>query len=78
MWRPREIFFYDWWPIRRRTRVLGKLAAMPVVVRSNSCKWRAHDVNYGNNLFCADAIDLYELYNSARSCNPQADIRPGI
>jgi hypothetical protein len=34
MWRPREIFFYDWWPIRRRTRVLGKLAAMPVVVRA--------------------------------------------
>jgi len=34
MWRPLEIFLYDWWPIRRRTRVLGKLAAMPVVVRA--------------------------------------------
>ena len=33
MWRPLEIF-YDWWPIRRRTRVLGKLSAMPVVVRA--------------------------------------------
>jgi hypothetical protein len=34
MWRPLEIFLYDWWPIRRRTRVLGKLSAMPVVVRT--------------------------------------------
>ena len=34
MWRPLEIFLYDWWPIRRRTRVLGKLSAVPVAVRS--------------------------------------------
>ena len=34
MWRPLEIFLYEWWPIRRRTRVLGKLAAMPVIVRT--------------------------------------------
>jgi len=33
MWRPLEIFLYDWWPIRRRCRVLAKLSAMPVVVR---------------------------------------------
>jgi hypothetical protein len=25
MWRPLEILLYDWWPIRRRTRVFGKL-----------------------------------------------------
>lgn len=34
MWRPLEIFLYEWVPIRRRCRVLGKLAAMPVVVQS--------------------------------------------
>jgi hypothetical protein len=34
MWRPLEIFLYDWVPIRRRCRVLAKLAAMPVVVKS--------------------------------------------
>jgi hypothetical protein len=34
MWRPLEIFLYDWWPIRRRSLVLGKLAAMPVTVRA--------------------------------------------
>jgi len=33
MWRPLEIFLYEWWPIRRRTRVFAKLARMPVIVR---------------------------------------------
>jgi hypothetical protein len=32
MWRPLEIFLYDWVPIRRRCRVLAKLATMPVVI----------------------------------------------
>jgi hypothetical protein len=34
MWRPLQIFLYDWWPIRRHTAVLGKLSAMPIIVRS--------------------------------------------
>lgn len=34
MWRPLEILLYDWWPIRRRTRVFGKLSTMPVVLRT--------------------------------------------
>lgn len=34
MWRPLEIFLYDWWPIRRRSRVLGKLSVMPIIVRT--------------------------------------------
>jgi len=33
MWRPLEIFLYEWVPIRRRCRVLAKLAEMPVIVR---------------------------------------------
>jgi hypothetical protein len=33
MWRPLEIFLYEWVPMRRRCRILGKLARMPVVVR---------------------------------------------
>ena len=33
MWRPLEIFLYEWVPIRRRCRVLAKLATMPVAVR---------------------------------------------
>jgi hypothetical protein len=35
MWRPLEIFLYEWWPIRRRCRVYGKLSTIPVVVRSS-------------------------------------------
>jgi len=34
MWRPLEIFLYEWVPIRRRCRILGKLAEMPVIVES--------------------------------------------
>jgi len=33
MWRPLEIFLYEWVPIRRRRRILGKLSKMPVVVQ---------------------------------------------
>lgn len=30
MWRPMEIFLYDWWPIRARIRLLNRLARMSV------------------------------------------------
>lgn len=33
MWRPLEIFLYEWWPTRRRCRVFGKLSTIPVIVR---------------------------------------------
>jgi hypothetical protein len=32
MWRPMEMYLYDWWPVLRRERVFRKLAAMPVEV----------------------------------------------
>ena len=32
MWRPMEIYLYDWWPMRRRGRVYSKLSQMPVEV----------------------------------------------
>ncbi|HYB69887.1 MAG TPA: hypothetical protein VEH80_04415 [Candidatus Bathyarchaeia archaeon] len=32
MWRPLEIFLYDWRPIRRRCRLYAKLATVPVTV----------------------------------------------
>jgi len=32
MWRPFEIFLYDWWPILRRRRQYQRLARMPVSV----------------------------------------------
>ena len=30
MWRPIEIFLYDWWPIRAERRLFERLAVMPV------------------------------------------------
>jgi len=32
MWRPMEIFLYDWWPIRHAMRLFRKLARTPVEV----------------------------------------------
>jgi hypothetical protein len=34
MWRPLEIFLYDWRPIRRRCQVFAKLSEIPVIVRA--------------------------------------------
>jgi hypothetical protein len=30
MWRPLEVFLYDWWPIRAETHLFDRLSAMPV------------------------------------------------
>ncbi len=30
MWRPLEVFLYDWWPIRAEGGLLQRLSAMPV------------------------------------------------
>lgn len=32
MWRPMEIFLYDWWPIRQDRKLYLKLSRMPVEV----------------------------------------------
>jgi hypothetical protein len=46
MWRPLEIFLYDWWPIRAEARLSDRLAAMPVRIQyqgdATSERWR-HD-----------------------------------
>lgn len=34
MWRPVQIFLYDWWPLRMRRRVLEKLQQIPVEIRA--------------------------------------------
>jgi hypothetical protein len=33
MWRPMEVFLYDWWPIRAEARRYDRLAAMPVRIQ---------------------------------------------
>jgi hypothetical protein len=32
MWRPMQMFLYDWWPIRRVRRIYQRLALAPVVL----------------------------------------------
>jgi len=32
MWRPMQIYLYDWWPLLRRIRIYTKLSHMPVEV----------------------------------------------
>jgi hypothetical protein len=34
LWRPMEIFLYDWWPIRAEARLFDRLASMPVSLQS--------------------------------------------
>jgi hypothetical protein len=36
MWRPLEIYLYEWWPLRRRGQILEKLSRMPVEVRKRA------------------------------------------
>jgi hypothetical protein len=33
MWRPMEIYLYDWWPLWRRGALLGRLGTMKIDVR---------------------------------------------
>lgn len=30
MWRPLQIFLYDWWPLRRRARLYQRASALPI------------------------------------------------
>jgi hypothetical protein len=36
MWRPLELFLYDWWPIRAEARLFDRLSQMPVRIDYNS------------------------------------------
>jgi hypothetical protein len=33
LWRPVEMFLYDWWPLLRRQRRFGSIASMKVEIR---------------------------------------------
>jgi hypothetical protein len=33
MWRPLEIFLYDWWPLRAEARLYQRLSSMPIEIR---------------------------------------------
>ena len=36
MWRPMQIFLYDWWPLRRVGKIYEKLSHVPVELRMRS------------------------------------------
>jgi len=36
MWRPMQIFLYDWWPLRRVGQIYEKLSHVPVELRTRS------------------------------------------
>jgi hypothetical protein len=36
MWRPLEIFLYDWWPIRGERKLFERLGVMPIRIRFKS------------------------------------------
>ena len=38
MWRPMEIFLYEWWPLRRRWQVFEKMGRMKVEVLKSSLR----------------------------------------
>jgi hypothetical protein len=33
MWRPLEIYLYEWWPLRRRWQIFRKMSRMPVELK---------------------------------------------
>lgn len=35
MWRPMQLYLYDWWPLRQRARLYDRLARMHVKVAGN-------------------------------------------
>jgi hypothetical protein len=41
MWRPLEVFLYDWWPVVGQRRVFAALARIPIRVRSGASPDRA-------------------------------------
>jgi hypothetical protein len=45
MWRPLEVFLYDWWPVRAEIRLFERLSMMPVSIEyhemASSDAWRS-------------------------------------
>lgn len=35
MWRPLELYLYDWWPLRSKRKLYEKLSTIPIEVTSN-------------------------------------------
>ena len=58
MWRPIEVFLYDWWPIRGDVRLLDRLSEMPV------------RIEYGNKVADAWRSDWPAMPTSTLTSSP--------
>jgi uncharacterized membrane protein len=65
MWRPLEVFLYDWWPIQAEVRLFERLSTMPVKIEYKDSEsteaWRsdwpavpAHDQSSLTNVYTRD------------------------
>ena len=43
MWRPIEVFLYDWWPLMRRRALLRRLATLPIEIRARASRSSTED-----------------------------------
>ena len=48
MWRPIQIFLYDWWPVRRMCRIYQRLSTIPVEVRGVAQEGGGQEVTHGS------------------------------
>jgi len=59
MWRPMQIYLYDWWPLLRRSRIYSKLSHMPVELIQ---KGKSRDTTSGSDLPGTDHPPLLRAY----------------
>lgn len=50
MWRPLEIFLYDWWPIRAERKLYDRLSTMPVRITFKSVSGDGANAKRGEGL----------------------------
>jgi hypothetical protein len=70
MWRPMEVFLYDWWPIRAEARLSDRLSAMPVrlvykTAETSSEAWRWDWPVAAPSMKTASAVKLAEATRTA-------------
>jgi hypothetical protein len=49
MWRPLEIFLYDWWPIQAERKLFDRLSIMPVRITFKSLSGDAANAKPANH-----------------------------
>jgi hypothetical protein len=78
MWRPLEVFLYDWWPIRADGRLLRRLGTMPVRIEyketANTDAWRADWPEVPVAKVSRGALPESHVVERAR---PTVDAQPG-